>query len=254
MKAFMEQSHIVTKIVLACYVRAGKGRNTHNDRPSHGLAVFMGGERIIAFASGEKLRVPGGSLVYFPKGSSYVVHQVQQADCYAINFQLAESVTMAPFVLQPADFSALTELFKLGCKYWGSREPGRDMKLMANLYEILFRLQSTGQPHRDRRLQPALEYIHSHYTDEAVSNPELAQLCGMSQVYLRRLFTRQFGMAPNRYIRQLRLERACQLLTSGLYTVSECCYQAGFRDESYFIREFKKHYGNSPRAYAQRSL
>lgn len=58
-------------------------------------------------------------------------------------------------------------------------------------------------------------------------------------------------MPPIKYINNLKMTRAKELLSSGMYTVSEVCFLSGYKDESYFSREFKKHFNLSPREYTK---
>jgi transcriptional regulator GlxA family with amidase domain len=72
-------------------------------------------------------------------------------------------------------------------------------------------------------------------------------------VYLRNLFLKRFAMTPVKYVNHLRLTRAAEMLSSQMYAVRDVCFLAGFQDESYFSREFKKHFGSSPKEYAKAS-
>ena len=98
-------------------------------------------------------------------------------------------------------------------------------------------------------LFPAIEYIHDHFTGEKLSVEMLSSLCGISSVYFRRLFTVKFGVSPVRYINDLRLSRAKELILSEQYTVEEAARLSGFEDESYFCRFFKKETGMTPSEY-----
>ena len=75
----------------------------------------------------------------------------------------------------------------------------------------------------------------------------------MSESYFRRIFLKNYGISPIKYINNLKIERAKELLTSGLYTVSDVAELSGFHDESYFSREFKKHSGKTPKEYVKAS-
>ena len=72
----------------------------------------------------------------------------------------------------------------------------------------------------------------------------------MSETYFRRIFSKNFGISPIRFINNLKIDRARELLASGLYTISNVAELSGFHDESYFSREFKKHSGKTPKEYA----
>ena len=49
MENFMKHDFIINKIELACLVKAGTGAMIHKNRASHGLAIFLGGERTLYF-------------------------------------------------------------------------------------------------------------------------------------------------------------------------------------------------------------
>ena len=99
------------------------------------------------------------------------------------------------------------------------------------------------------RIRPALEYIRREYTNENIGIAYLAGLSGISETYFRRIFQNTMGTSPLKYINQLKISRAKELLASGICTVSEAAEQSGYHDEAYFSREFKRIVGMSPSEY-----
>lgn len=83
--------------------------------------------------------------------------------------------------------------------------------------------------------------------------PYLAELCGVSEVYLRRAFRNAFGVSPAVYMRNKRIAYAKELLLSGEYSVTDVAMLSGFNDTAYFAREFKKATGVSPIAYRRKT-
>ena len=51
------------------------------------------------------------------------------------------------------------------------------------------------------------------------------------------------------YIRNMRIKYAAELISSGLYSVTDAAMMSGFNDVAYFSREFKKVLGVTPRDY-----
>ena len=98
-------------------------------------------------------------------------------------------------------------------------------------------------------IQPAIDYIHKHYTEELINVQGLSELCGISYNYLRQLFETLYGVSPIKYINALKITRAKELLSSGLYTVHETAYLSGFSDLSHFSRFFKKCVGVFPNEF-----
>lgn len=72
---------------------------------------------------------------------------------------------------------------------------------------------------------------------------------GYSYAHLCRVFKREYGIAPLRYVNALRIERAKLLLRDTELTVSEVAERTGFDNLSYFSRLFSRIAGISPSAY-----
>ena len=90
------------------------------------------------------------------------------------------------------------------------------------------------------------EYVATHY---AVIE-DLSFVCKQfhySAVHVNSLFKDRLGVSLWRYVLHIRLDRACDMLISGMHAeeVSAAC---GFHDYSTFYRIFKKSYGITPTA------
>ncbi|MBE6738750.1 MAG: helix-turn-helix transcriptional regulator [Ruminococcaceae bacterium] len=251
---FMKHDFIIDKIELACFVGAGKGTNIHKNRTSHGLAIFLGGDRTFYFDN-KKIKVEKNTIVYFPKGSNYTIKEKECYDCYAINFQMPDNVIFEPFAFKVKNSSTYVESFKNSQRIWVKKKSGFTSKVKSELYNIIYNMQSEYNiPYSNSSIiQPAVDYIHSNYYKENISVTELANLCNISVVHLRNTFIKIFATSPIKYINSLKMSRAKELLTSGLYTVSDVCYLSGYNDESYFSREFKKFFNITPCEYAKAS-
>jgi AraC-like DNA-binding protein len=95
-------------------------------------------------------------------------------------------------------------------------------------------------------IQPAVSYIHERYTTETLKVTQLAAMCGISPEYFRSIFQSFYGVPPVKYINRLKMEHASELLSSGMYSVTEAATLSGYNDLSHFSREFKKTYGIKP--------
>lgn len=76
-----------------------------------------------------------------------------------------------------------------------------------------------------------------------------ARVCAVSVRTLERYFLEHKGKCPKVWLNEKRQRKAVQLLHKG-YSVKETANRLGYRWESTFSREFKKHWGFSP-AHAQ---
>lgn len=94
----------------------------------------------------------------------------------------------------------------------------------------------------------AAEYIVTHY-EQPISVEQIAQICSVSQSSLYRSFKQTFNMSPKQFIIRYRIERACELLREGLYSVQEVGISVGIEDPFYFSRLFKEVTGFAPSSY-----
>lgn len=95
-------------------------------------------------------------------------------------------------------------------------------------------------------LQKLTSAIEEHLSNEQFGVSALAAIIGMSRSNLLRRVKKLTGLSVSRYIRQIRLENAMELLEEGGYTVSEITFRVGFSSTSYFIKCFHDHYGYPP--------
>jgi AraC-like DNA-binding protein len=61
---------------------------------------------------------------------------------------------------------------------------------------------------------------------------------GCSSFYLSRLFSKEMGMTIPQYIRQIRVERAAELLLMGRHNVTEAAMEVGYSSLSHFSKAF----------------
>ena len=62
------------------------------------------------------------------------------------------------------------------------------------------------------------------------------------------------GLAPNEFIRNIRLKHACRMLKSPNVSISEVAYSTGFSDPKYFTYCFKNEFGMTPREYQKSTI
>ncbi len=254
MKRFLREDVCVTKIRLACSVPAGSGAPIHKNRPAYGLVYYTQGADQYAFSTGEELVVRAGEMLFLPKGASYTVQALSPSFCYAINFDISEHLTLAPFLLPVKNGTDVAGAFSLAERAWRHKGAGYEAACRAQLYHVLSHLQMEYQAaylgkHKHALIAPAVERIHADYTGEGMSVAALAALCGITPEYFRAIFRGVYHTSPLKYINDLRLSRAAELIASGEYSVTEAARLSGFCDPAHFSRAFKKRFGIPPVAY-----
>ena len=100
-----------------------------------------------------------------------------------------------------------------------------------------------------RRLQQAIVYIQTHYTEPGLRVAEVAAHCGLSACYFSSLFYQEVGCRFSDYVGDLRLRRACGLLEGSAGSVTEIAFDAGYASLPHFFRSFRKAMGCTPAEY-----
>lgn len=78
---------------------------------------------------------------------------------------------------------------------------------------------------------------------------QLGQKVGCSHYYLSRTFSQETGMTIPQYIRQVRIEKAAELLVSGKFNVTEAALEVGYNSISHFSQAFCQLMGSCPTLY-----
>ena len=97
-------------------------------------------------------------------------------------------------------------------------------------------------------LSRSIRFINEHYTDQ-IRIPELAKMEGMCMTLYNKLFKRQTGVAPTKYIMNLRIQHAIELLDTSNIQINEIGTMCGYNNFNFFSRIFKSCVGKSPSEY-----
>ena len=255
MDSFMHYDFYIARIVLAMLVASSPQPVHHANRPSHGVVFMLPGcINTYTFDDGTVIPVKEGDILYLPKHSTYHVAPGQpNTGCYAINFDTAEEITFPPFAVKTKNKTNFLDHFKKAERAWRTKHPGYAVACTIELLSIIRDMQLEYRTdYIDKKkleiLSTALTYMHENYTNELLIITDLSAMCGISSAYFRKLFRQAYGISPVRYVNQMKIARAKELLSSGMYTVTQAAEMSGYTDMSHFSREFKKATGTAPSA------
>lgn len=110
-----------------------------------------------------------------------------------------------------------------------------------------------GLNYRDEQfLNKLVHEIEKHLLDVNFSIDTLSEFMNMSRSNFYRKIKAMTGHPPNDLLKQIRLEKAAEMLQNEKFRINEIYELAGFSSSSYFAKCFRKQYGMLPREYARK--
>lgn len=134
--------------------------------------------------------------------------------------------------------------------------PQADLLLKSELLRFFWLLETDNSIQRQKEtksgceenIRPALDFMMRNY-HESISVAQLAAASHLSKSYFMNCFKKAVGLSAIEYLRQLRINAACEALASTKKAVYEIALNCGYENLSNFNRQFKKTMGCSPKEY-----
>lgn len=224
-------------------------------RRSHGFIIKLHG--CTEYCSGnETWLLSAGQVLYVSQGASYFIREVEPGYSYVVNFSCTEHPQTPIEKLHFPQGFDITPIAEKIVSSWQKRDGAYSAlsSLYALLAKTVFTEESYVSTREKRLLAPVLEYLQAHISDPELPIGQLSELAGVSDVYLRRLFKKQFDASPATYVIRERMHLAKSLLENEGFSVAQIALQVGYRDPLYFSRLFKKQTGLSPSEYRKQHM
>lgn len=212
-------------------------------------------EGTIQESARRRTSVRGAStLTFLPIGMPHATRQLEGGRSFQI-------VMDAPWLERVREVAPLVEThtnYPDGLPVWIAARLYREFQRRDNvtplvlegvLLELLAQMarQEQGRAAKacPRQLRQATEFLHVHFM-ESLSVETLATTVGVHPSHLMRSFRQHHHCTIGEYVRRLRIEYACDLLTRPEAAPAEIAHATGFADQSHFSRTFKSHTGMTP--------
>lgn len=255
----MENGFVITKIDRVIFV----GKNEYLEKTtsftenlsSNELIFHISGKSAVIF-NGKTLSCEPDCIRFLPKGKNngYKVIREELGDCIDVFFKSDKPLSAEAFCQRVNNASAVSALFKKLFSVWVAKNDGYYFECISLLYKIFSELQKQTYISKKQYslIKPAVEYINQYFYTQKLSVSQLAELCGISESYLKKLFIKSFGVPPVKYIIQLKINYACDLLKTKMYSVNQTAALCGYESCYYFSRQFKSLMGISPTAFIEK--
>lgn len=134
--------------------------------------------------------------------------------------------------------------------------PRLDMLMKSELLRFFWLLWESGDisrtaentVSRSEAIRPAIEYMNENFS-ENITVEQLAATVNLSKSYFMCRFKEAAGVGAIEYLSQIRIKKACEILSETNKTVSETACECGFGNLSNFNRQFRNIVGCTPKEY-----
>ena len=203
-------------------------------------------------------------------------HAANEADRQALLFlQQLDDTTIQHGPVLPtttATQQALAALFDELCAAWATpNDPSHSLVLKGTALRLLVTLQRDPHLRRQRdatptvhrrqldaadRIAPAMQLLQDRRTllASSWSSAQLAEACGISKAQFYRCFTLVTGETPRRYVAQLRIVHATELLLQVDLSLADIAARCGFSTLARFHAAFKEVHDCGPGAWRRQAF
>ncbi len=238
---------IVTNFVSALIANDKQGKRTkYASRYASALIVTKKGR--IRFLYGKKeLYLNAQNSVFLPQGLNYVNECIEDSESIVINIHTLTPCSK-PLQLNPIPYDTALKYYKeikVASLNPTFENNCRILEIIYALAQKMFKNTEKGGVTKSAFIEKALLYMNENYGNSDIKIAEIANVCHISEIYLRKLFEKELGMSPYKKILEIRMN-AARLLAKEKRSVKEIATSVGYSDVFQFSRAYKKYFGYSP--------
>ncbi len=235
-----------------------------------GNAFHVMGDQRLKITTGSVFLINPGEVHYYEEANSLEIYNILFAPSFLKhfhndmqslpNYQLLFNVTRVQdsgwniLKLENSFFPEIIQMLDEIIREQSQMQPGARTAILADFLKVLLHLcrhcgpitkeMGISNAYRISRLLAELNIR----LKESWALSEMARFTNMSESALRQQFKMLTGISPIRYLLNARLTKALSYLHGSELTISEVAEKCGFPDSNYFSRQFRSHYGFSPRS------
>lgn len=246
----------------------------HDKAVAHYLVYIYSGEMLFT-ENGKEISIRAGECIFVRRDHrlSFIKHPIGDENFKSIslrfnrNFLRKYYQTLTPKNIpkntQPLKSSVfrlpkspnLESLFMSMIPYFETDEEPQEEVIKLKIQEGILSLLRT-----DKNFFPILfdftepwkidilDFLNENYMYN-LSMEEIASYTGRSLATFKRDFNKVSNLSPQKWLIKKRLEKAHELIVDKGRSISDACYEVGFKNRSHFTTAFKKHYGYSPSSH-----
>lgn len=202
-----------------------------------------------------------GNIIYLSENSSYESNIIDDNYSFiVINFifkkEKNEQFESELFVFN-TPFELDNKFIKLN-KLWAVDTIENKLKAKSIVYDIYSKLCAISikdylpNESKTKILEIGDSILENCYNSD-LNIAKISEKYEISEVHFRRLFKKMYGLSPIKFVQNIRINKAKQLLLDENVSISNIALECGYDDAFYFSRIFKKVTGVTPSEYRKTS-
>jgi len=214
--------------------------------------------------NGDDYRIADKCLFFLTPTDFHSIDVQPNDDAYSINISFTYSIIdnmilknehVSPCViLNPSAYTSET-VCRI-CDTFTNKpdSPIRDIELRYLLNLLLINILSEGKAISNKHtgMNIAVRNVILYMLTD-ISKPysleELSEKCGLTPPYFSGMFHRETGITFKKWLTDIRMEHAKQLLKNDDYSILDICLECGYGSLSHFIKIFRESTGMTPNTY-----
>ncbi len=218
------------------------------DRQTHIIGIQLRGNMYHDIGEGS-ITLTENCLFFFNQRDDFHAYVRELGESYTIHFTTYEPIDTESFVVKTQNAGEAIQILDNVERALRRRNDGENLA-MSEFYRfchLLEKLRVKAYHQKDERIAAAKKYFDLNFRETDIRSA--AEMTGLSRRRFNDLFKEQYGITPNDYLTELKINAAKSLLVDNGLSVKSISELCGFNDHYYFCKVFKSKTGFSPTAF-----
>jgi len=194
-------------------------------------------------------------VILAPGKSNYELYVNEDCIIPILNFELDHGVFDRMYCFEIEETESFYRSFLQMEKKFIFSKTSSELMCLSAIYDLTARINGYGK--KDSRfniIEKAEKYLEENIYKKSLTVSDVAKNGNISEVYFRKVFKVKHNMSPNKYINEIRIEKAKNMLIDEDADICEISEECGFSSIYTFSRAFKNHVGISPAYFKKKHL